>query len=58
MKHHAFIGLGSNLANPASQVLQAMQAIDSLPEVSVLARSGLYRSAPVGYLDQIGRAHV
>lgn len=52
MKHRAFIGLGSNLANPAAQVLQAMQAIDRLPETRVLARSSLYRSAPVGYLEQ------
>lgn len=52
MKHIAFIGLGSNLANPAAQVLQAMQAIDGLPDTRVLERSSLYRSAPVGYLDQ------
>lgn len=52
MKHSAFLGLGSNLANPAAQVLQAMQAIGELPATRVLARSSLYRSAPVGYLDQ------
>ena len=52
MKHSAFIGLGSNLANPSAQILQAMQAIDRLPETQVSARSSLYRSAPVGYLDQ------
>lgn len=52
MKYSAFIGLGSNLENPAKQVLQAMQAIDRLPDTSVEARSSLYRSAPVGYLDQ------
>jgi 2-amino-4-hydroxy-6-hydroxymethyldihydropteridine diphosphokinase len=52
MKHIAFIGLGSNLANPATQVLQAMQALGGLPETSVVARSALYRSAPVGYLEQ------
>jgi 2-amino-4-hydroxy-6-hydroxymethyldihydropteridine diphosphokinase len=52
MKHTAFIGLGSNLAQPADQVLQAMQAIDCLPGTQVVARSSLYRSAPVGYLDQ------
>lgn len=52
MKHSAFIGLGSNLANPAQQVLQAMQAITHLPTTNVVARSSLYRSAPVGYLDQ------
>lgn len=52
MKHSAFIGLGSNLANPAAQVLQAMHAIGGLPDTRVLACSSLYRSAPVGYLDQ------
>jgi len=52
MKHRAFIGLGSNLANPLTQVLQAMQDIDRLPDIRVLARSALYRSAPVGYLEQ------
>jgi 2-amino-4-hydroxy-6-hydroxymethyldihydropteridine diphosphokinase len=52
MKHTAFIGLGSNLSNPSAQVLQAMQAIDRLPDTRVVARSSLYRSAPVGYLDQ------
>jgi 2-amino-4-hydroxy-6-hydroxymethyldihydropteridine diphosphokinase len=52
MKHNAFIGLGSNLATPSAQVLQAMQLIDQLPDTRVVARSSLYRSAPVGYLDQ------
>ncbi len=52
MTHTAYIGLGSNLANPAMQVLQAMQEIDSLASTQVVARSGLYRSAPVGYLEQ------
>ena len=48
----AFVGLGSNLADPRAQVLRAMQALDGLPQTRVLARSSLYRSAPVGYLDQ------
>jgi 2-amino-4-hydroxy-6-hydroxymethyldihydropteridine diphosphokinase len=52
MKHTAYIGLGSNLANPSAQVLQAMQEIDRLNSTHVVARSGLYRSAPVGYLEQ------
>lgn len=52
MKHTAFIGLGSNLVQPADQILQAMQALDHLPETRVVARSSLYRSAPVGYLEQ------
>ena len=52
MKHVAFIGLGSNLANPAAQVLQAMQAIEKLAGIDIIARSSLYSSAPVGYLEQ------
>ena len=52
MKHSAFIGLGSNLANPSEQVLQAMQAIGRLPDTRLIAHSSLYRSAPVGYLEQ------
>lgn len=52
MKHTAFIGLGSNLADPSGQVLHAMESIGRLPDTRVLARSSLYRSAPVGYLDQ------
>jgi 2-amino-4-hydroxy-6-hydroxymethyldihydropteridine diphosphokinase len=52
MKHTAYIGLGSNLANPSSQVSLAMKAIDSLPDTHVVARSSLFRSAPVGYVDQ------
>lgn len=52
MKHTAFIGLGSNIADPTAQVRQAMLAIGQLPDTRLLARSGLYRSAPVGYLEQ------
>lgn len=52
MKHGAFIGLGSNIAEPLTQVLLAMQAIDQFPDTRVLARSAMYRSAPVGYLEQ------
>ena len=50
--HTAFVGLGSNLDDPCSQVLRALQALDGLPHTRVQARSSLYRSAPVGYLEQ------
>lgn len=50
--HIAFVGLGSNLNDPRAQVLQALRALDSLPHTRVLAHSSLYRSAPVGYLQQ------
>lgn len=52
MKHSAFIGLGSNLHEPVKQVLRAMQAIGELPGIQLVARSGLYSSAPVGFLEQ------
>lgn len=52
MKHRVFIGLGSNLATPTRQVLRAMHALASLSDTRVIVRSSLYRSAPVGYLDQ------
>jgi 2-amino-4-hydroxy-6-hydroxymethyldihydropteridine diphosphokinase len=52
MKHIAYIGLGSNLADPVAQVSQALEALGHLPKTRVVVRSSLYRSAPVGYLDQ------
>lgn len=52
MKHVAFVGLGSNLADPAAQVSQALDALNGLPQTRLLKKSSLYRSAPVGYLDQ------
>ena len=50
--HITFVGLGSNLDNPREQVLRALQALGQLPHTRVLACSSLYRSAPVGYLEQ------
>ena len=52
MKHLVFIGLGSNLADPVAQVLHAQEALGRLPQTRVTRRSSLYRSAPVGYLNQ------
>jgi len=48
----AFIGLGSNLENPESQVKRAIQALGELPGSSVQAVSSLYRSPPMGPQDQ------
>ncbi|MHB0991197.1 MAG: 2-amino-4-hydroxy-6-hydroxymethyldihydropteridine diphosphokinase [Burkholderiales bacterium] len=47
-----FIALGSNLANPARQIMLAFDAIACLPETSLCSRSSLYLTAPVGYADQ------
>ena len=52
MAHIAFVGLGSNLSDPCNQVLRALQALKGLPHTRMLARSSLYRSAPIGYLHQ------
>lgn len=52
MPHIAFIGLGSNLEDPGAQLRRAFADIDSLLGTRLLQRSSLYRSAPVGYLDQ------
>ncbi|MCR4305245.1 MAG: 2-amino-4-hydroxy-6-hydroxymethyldihydropteridine diphosphokinase [Gallionella sp.] len=52
MQHIAFIGLGSNLNDPPSQLQSALAAIDRLPGTRLLASSSLYRGAPLGYPDQ------
>jgi 2-amino-4-hydroxy-6-hydroxymethyldihydropteridine diphosphokinase len=50
--HTVFVALGSNMSDPRAQVLRAIQALDSLPHTRVAARSSLYRSAPIGFLQQ------
>jgi 2-amino-4-hydroxy-6-hydroxymethyldihydropteridine diphosphokinase len=48
----ATVGLGANLNDPAAQVEYALAELDRLPGTRLLARSSLYASAPVGYVDQ------
>jgi 2-amino-4-hydroxy-6-hydroxymethyldihydropteridine diphosphokinase len=48
----AYIGLGSNLDNPASQIQKAFGELTRLPSSHLLAHSSLYRSAPLGEVDQ------
>jgi 2-amino-4-hydroxy-6-hydroxymethyldihydropteridine diphosphokinase len=48
----AFVGIGSNLEDPRRQVEEAFQDLDRLPRTLVVRRSSLYRSAPLGHLDQ------
>ena len=52
MEHIVFVGLGSNLADPREQVSRAVHELDDLPHVHVAKRSSLYRTAPVGFLEQ------
>lgn len=53
MKQNAvYIGLGSNLDDPIRQVKQAMVALESEPGITVLKRSSLYQTEPVGLAGQ------
>jgi 2-amino-4-hydroxy-6-hydroxymethyldihydropteridine diphosphokinase len=51
-EHIAYVGLGSNLEDPHSQLQRAFVALDKLPGTRLAARSSLYRSAPLGCPDQ------
>ncbi len=48
----AYVGVGSNLADPLRQVQDAFAAIERLPDSGYFLRSGLWRSAPLGPADQ------
>ena len=45
---NAYIGLGSNLGEPVAQLSAALEAMARMPETGLVARSSLYRSAPIG----------
>ncbi len=49
---HAYIALGSNLDDPVTHIQQAYLDLNTLPDTTLLKRSSLYKSAPVGRLDQ------
>lgn len=46
------IGLGSNLADPARQLNDALRRLDALERTAVLDVSPFYRTTPVGPQDQ------
>jgi len=48
----AYVGLGANLAAPCQQLSAALDELAQLPRTRLTARSGLYRSAPLGHLEQ------
>lgn len=50
--HPACIALGANIGEPLRQIEAGFLALAALPRTRLLARSSLYRSAPVGYADQ------
>jgi len=48
----AFLGLGSNLGDKVENLREAVRLIGEGPQTQVVAKSSLYATAPVGYLDQ------
>jgi len=46
MTVRAYVAIGANLGDAKATVLQAIDALDALPQTRVAARSSLYRSAP------------
>ena len=48
----AFVGLGGNLGDVETTLVDALWAIDGLPQTSIRAQSALYRSKPWGRGDQ------
>jgi 2-amino-4-hydroxy-6-hydroxymethyldihydropteridine diphosphokinase len=48
----AYVGVGSNLGDPRSQVLAAFSALQSIQDTRVILTSPLYRSRPFGPVAQ------
>jgi 2-amino-4-hydroxy-6-hydroxymethyldihydropteridine diphosphokinase len=48
----AYVGLGSNLDDPAGQVRAGLEALGRLSRTRLVASSALYRSPPMGPADQ------
>lgn len=48
----AYVALGANLGNPVATVRTAIEALSEIPGSRVSAASSLYRTAPVGLLQQ------
>ncbi|MDP3538690.1 MAG: 2-amino-4-hydroxy-6-hydroxymethyldihydropteridine diphosphokinase [Azonexus sp.] len=48
----AYIALGANLGDPANTIRAAFGALSNLPESRVVHCSSLYRTAPVGIINQ------
>ena len=48
----AYVGLGSNLDDPAQQIRRALGALETLPRTRVLRHSRCYRTSPWGITEQ------
>ena len=47
-----YIALGSNLEEPSQQIYKAINLIDAIDELSVTHTSSLYKTKPIGKIDQ------
>ena len=52
MTIRVYVGLGSNLEDPVTQVLDAVEELEMIPDSILVSRSGLYRGKPMGPADQ------
>ena len=50
--HRIYIALGSNLEKPIKQIHSAIRSIDKIQGISVTQISSLYKTKPIGKLDQ------
>ena len=48
----SYIGLGSNLEDPKTQILRAIESIGEIGRLALTRQSSLYKSAPMGPQDQ------
>ena len=48
----AFIGVGSNMGDPAERCREAVERLSTRPGIRLLGRSSFYRTEPVGPQDQ------
>ncbi|MFT0211674.1 2-amino-4-hydroxy-6-hydroxymethyldihydropteridine diphosphokinase [Pseudomonas sp. F1_0610] len=48
----AYVGMGSNLATPEEQLIQALKALAHIPCTTLLDYSSFYSTTPVGPQDQ------
>ncbi|MCI5124169.1 MAG: 2-amino-4-hydroxy-6-hydroxymethyldihydropteridine diphosphokinase [Candidatus Electrothrix sp. AR5] len=61
--HSTYVGLGSNLGQSRTLLLEAWQSLDLHPEVNLLALSSPYRTRPVGmesnhwFINAVGHLH-
>ena len=50
--NRAFIGIGSNIEPREKYIEQALQTLGNHEQITIVAKSSIYETAPVGYVDQ------